>query len=256
MHVRRALLNTSLPILLLLVAAASAQDVGRARVYRINRDALLYESPSADAKILRRIPAGTVVEVTRVLEQWVEVHSTRGNPSGFVRRSYAEPYEGRGRGAGGGRTSAERAFRPGMFRLTDPAIVREEPDMDAPRVATLDAGTQVRVVGRTGNWYRVESATGKPPGYIPVISAVRVSDLDVGAGSDTERERDSDTGSGRDYEAERDRDYDRARDYDPDRDREYDRDRDYDSDRDQDYDRDEDYDPDRGGEHDPGLGSD
>jgi hypothetical protein len=82
-----------------------------------------------------------------------------------VRRSYAEPFDGGDR----------RRFREGTFRLMSPAVVRSGPDMDASAITTLDAGATLRVVGRSGNWYRVESERGdRPPGYIPVISAERL----------------------------------------------------------------------------------
>lgn len=157
-------------LLVLVSASASAFDADRPGTYRVNRTAILYESPSAESRILRRIPAGTLVEVVRVLDQWYEIHSTRGNPNGFIRRSYADPVDGSRR--------LRRTFRPGLFTLLDPVVVREAPDMDARRIGTLAAGTRVRVVGRRGNWYRIESERGRPPGYIPVISARRLRDLE------------------------------------------------------------------------------
>ena len=151
--------------LVLLAGAALAGERDEPGTFRLNRDATLYERPSADAPIVRRLRSGTVVKVVRVTDQWYEVHSTRGNPSGFLRRSYADPFHGR-RG---------REVQAGLFTLKDPVIVRSRPDIDAPAVTTLEPGTKVQVVERVGNWYRIESETGnRPPGYIPVIAAERL----------------------------------------------------------------------------------
>lgn len=139
--------------------------------YRINRSANLYQRPSADARILRTLRAGTVVEVVEIQDQWLRVHSRKGNPDGFIRRSYADPYTRK--------TRRRRAFHPGIYRLTSPTIVRAEPSIDSPKVTTLREGTQVRVVAREGLWYRVESErSGRRPGWIPGIAAQRVRDIE------------------------------------------------------------------------------
>lgn len=163
--------------LLVLGGPASAQDDERLAgdrpgLYVINRPASLYSRPSVDSRIILKIPPQTVVKVVSVTEQWYEVRSTRGKPGGWIRRSYAEPHAG-------GRRRSRRVFRPGVFRLTDPAIMRAEPDIDSRRVTTLREGAEVRVVDKRGNWYRVESASGdRPAGWIPTISAKRTRDLD------------------------------------------------------------------------------
>jgi hypothetical protein len=204
MPIRPTLLNRLLLLIVLLVPlAALAQDTGRPGPFRITRDANLYARPSADSKILRKIPEGVVVNVVKVFEQWYEVRSTRpGNPSGFIRRSYADPAERSARG--------RRKFRPGIFRLTDPAIVRAAPEMESRKVASLKAGTEVRVLTRIGNWYQIESEkSGRSPGYIPAMSARRVGDIDVDRDADRDSDRDSGRASGRDSDRDRDRDYDR-----------------------------------------------
>ncbi|MGH7818388.1 MAG: SH3 domain-containing protein, partial [Candidatus Binatia bacterium] len=68
----------------------AAEAGGRPGTYITNREANLYSRPSADSRILHRIPLRTIVEVVDVSEQWYEVRSRKGKPSGFIRRSYAE----------------------------------------------------------------------------------------------------------------------------------------------------------------------
>ena len=138
----------------------------------INRPAGLYVKPSADSHIIRRLRPRTVVRVVEVLDQWYKVHSTTGHEDGYVRRSYADPYRG-----GGGTGAHARRFRVGTFKLVDPVVVREQPDMNSRKLATLKAGAEVRVVDKdpSGLWYKIESESGnRPPGWIPTQAAKRL----------------------------------------------------------------------------------
>jgi SH3 domain-containing protein len=155
-------------------AQTSDQDEARNRPgdFVINRPASLYAKPSADAHIIRQLHPRTVVRVVEVLDQWYKIESTKGHENGFVRRSYADPYGARGGAAGQG-----RRFRVGTFRLSDPVVVREQPSTSSPKLATLRAGAEVRVVDKdpSGLWYKIESETGnRPPGWIPTQAAKRI----------------------------------------------------------------------------------
>jgi len=148
----------------------------------INRPAGLYAKPSADAHIIRRLRPHTIVKVVEVLDQWYKIHSTTGHEDGYVRRSYADPFQGGSagaRGGGGGAPGQGMRFRVGKFKLIDPVVVREQPDMSGRKLATLKAGAEVRVVDKdpSGLWYKIESETGnRPPGWIPTQAAKRIDD--------------------------------------------------------------------------------
>ena len=58
-------------------------------VYETLRATTVYEDPSASSRILASIPAGTRVNVVNSHGEWLEVHSKRGNPPGFIRRGDA-----------------------------------------------------------------------------------------------------------------------------------------------------------------------
>jgi hypothetical protein len=168
----------ALLIALPLTADAQPSDQADARNrpgdFVINRPASLYAKPSADAHIIRQLHPRTVVRVVEVLDQWYKVESTKGHENGFIRRSYADPSGGGGGGSGAGPT---RRFRVGTFRLTDPVVVREQPNSNSPKLATLRAGAEVRVVDKdpSGLWYKIESETGnRPPGWIPTQAAKRI----------------------------------------------------------------------------------
>jgi hypothetical protein len=174
------MLSFALGLLSVLALAAHAQTPAQDEArngpgdFVINRPASLYAKPSADAHIIRQLHPRTIVRVVEVLDQWYKVESTKGHENGFIRRSYADPYGGGGGGSGAGQ---QRRFRVGTFRLTDPVVVREQPNGSAPKLATLKAGAEVHVVDKdpTGLWYKIESETGnRPPGWIPTQAAKRI----------------------------------------------------------------------------------
>lgn len=163
-----------------LASPARADEGARGRPgdFVTNRPASLYSGPSAESKILRQLKPRTVVRVVEVYDQWYKITSTRGNPDGFVRRSYADPLGERSEGGGG--SGERRRFKVGIFRLTDPVPVRDGPSSDSRRVTTLRAGSEVRVVDKdpSGLWYKIESETGnRPPGWIPTQAAKRLGDV-------------------------------------------------------------------------------
>ena len=50
----------------------------------------LFESPSSSSRVVANIPPATRVEVVSSKGDWLEVHSRRGNPPGFIRRQDAK----------------------------------------------------------------------------------------------------------------------------------------------------------------------
>ena len=50
----------------------------------------LFESASSSSRVVANIPPGTRVEVVSSKGDWLEVHSRRGNPPGFIRRQDAK----------------------------------------------------------------------------------------------------------------------------------------------------------------------
>ena len=58
-------------------------------VYETLRPTPVYENPSASARVVANIPGNTRVSVVSTSGEWLEVHSRRGNPPGFIRRDDA-----------------------------------------------------------------------------------------------------------------------------------------------------------------------
>ncbi len=67
----------------------AARGGAAAGIYETRRATPVYEEPSASAKTVANIPQGTQVTVVSSSGDWLEVHSKRGNPPGFIRRDDA-----------------------------------------------------------------------------------------------------------------------------------------------------------------------
>jgi hypothetical protein len=69
--------------------AAAARRGGAGGTYQTTRSTTVFESPSASSQVVANIPGGTRINVVNANGEWLEVHSRRGNPPGFIRREDA-----------------------------------------------------------------------------------------------------------------------------------------------------------------------
>jgi len=70
-------------------SSSASRRTANLGTYETVRTANVFEEPSASAKIIADIPLGTRVNVVSSKGDWLEVHSKRGNPPGFIRRDDA-----------------------------------------------------------------------------------------------------------------------------------------------------------------------
>lgn len=76
-------------------AAKPAEPVPASRrgaaagIYETVRPTNVFQAPSPGAQMVANIPPGTRVNVVSSSGEWLEVHSRRGNPPGFIRRDDA-----------------------------------------------------------------------------------------------------------------------------------------------------------------------
>ena len=137
----------------------------------ISSPAKLYDHPSLESRVLRRLRTGTRVRVIEVTGDWYRVHSSHpGHPDGYVQRSHAV--------AAPAYAAGRRTFRPGIFRVTRSTPVRAAPSSRSRTITQVHGGAKVHVVGEEGRWYRIESWTERrPPGYIIASAARRLGNL-------------------------------------------------------------------------------
>ena len=71
-------------------SAPTSRRASGAGAYETRDSTPLFELPSSSSRVVANIPAGTRVEVVSSKGDWLEVHSRRGNPPGFIRRQDAK----------------------------------------------------------------------------------------------------------------------------------------------------------------------
>ncbi len=71
-------------------SAPTSRRASAAGAYETRDSTPLFEQPSAASPVIANIPAGTRVDVVSSKGDWLEVHSRRGNPPGFIRRQDAK----------------------------------------------------------------------------------------------------------------------------------------------------------------------
>jgi len=71
-------------------SAPTSRRASGAGAYETRDSTPLFELPSSASRVVANIPAGTRVEVVNSKGDWLEVHSRRGNPPGFIRRQDAK----------------------------------------------------------------------------------------------------------------------------------------------------------------------
>ena len=61
---------------------------------------------------------------------------------------------------------ARSRAEPGVYEITRPTSVYEDPSAASRVVSQISSGTRINVVSSTGNWLQVQSRHGNPPGYV------------------------------------------------------------------------------------------
>jgi len=74
--------------------------------------------------------------------------------------------------------SWRKAPEPGTYEIIRTTAVFEEPSGSSRKVATVERGTRVTVVGSAGEWLEVRSRRGNPPGFIRRDDAMYIQKRD------------------------------------------------------------------------------
>lgn len=136
------------------------------RLYKTLQDVKVRSGPGTRYKIIAEIKADTRVNVTGQQGDWLRVVSKHGRPPGYIDQRFATPISAESV------TPASRLR--GLYKTSANTPVREGPGPHYRLVAKIDKGTEVTVVGGDGDWLKVQSKHGNPPGYIEKRYAERV----------------------------------------------------------------------------------
>src|SRR5262249_7465581 len=142
------------------------QASGPTRLYITLQDVKVRSGPGTRYKIIAEIKAETRVNVAGQQGDWLRVVSKHGRPPGYIDQRFAKPAE----------PETTRSIRSpkGTYTTTADISVREGPGLHYKSVAKIDKDTEVTVVGAEGDWLKVQSKHGNPPGYIEKRYAERV----------------------------------------------------------------------------------
>lgn len=165
----------SLAAALLLAAAVLSKPVAagarpaaaaeRTWPYETTADVKVRSGPGTKYKIVAEIKSGTKVNVVASESEWLKIVSKQGNPPGYIPERYAR--------ALGEPIKKKSAFVPGPYTATSDTPVREGPGLHYKSVAKITKGMRVHVVDAEGDWLKVQSKHGNPPGYIEKRHAQR-----------------------------------------------------------------------------------
>ena len=121
--------------------------------------------PGTQYRVVAEIKSGTKVNVAASDRGWLKVISKQGNPPGYIPEQSAQ--------ATGEPVKRRTSFVEGAYTATTDTPVREGPGLHYKSVAKITKGMKVHVVDAEGDWLKVQSKHGNPPGYIEKRSAER-----------------------------------------------------------------------------------
>ncbi|HEY1266804.1 MAG TPA: SH3 domain-containing protein [Candidatus Binatia bacterium] len=146
---------------------SQAVNSEQTRLYITVQDVKVRSGPGTRYKIIAEIKADTRVNVAGQEGEWLRVVSKHGRPPGYIDHRFAQP--------AGPESAPMRPRNPrGTYKTTADIQVREGPGLHYRSVARIREQTEVMVVGAEGDWLKVQSQRGNPPGYIERRYAERV----------------------------------------------------------------------------------
>lgn len=141
---------------LFFISASFAQRVEGP--YMTTDDVPVRKGPGTNYEVVATIPKGIKVHVVGKEGYWLKVQSKHGNPPGYIDDRYARPLE----------SQPQQSIQSveGVYVTTAEVNLREGPGLHYRVLTTLPKDIRINVVGAQGNWLKVESKHGKPPGYV------------------------------------------------------------------------------------------
>ena len=143
----------------LLPRELSAAQTTKETPYVTTADAQLRKGPGTNYDVIQTIPKETRISVVGKEGSWLKVQSKHGRQSGYIEDRSARPIA----------IAVTRSDSPstaGAYITTGEVNLREGPGTKYKVLRKIPKDTRINVVRINGNWLRVESKTGNPPGYI------------------------------------------------------------------------------------------
>src|SRR5262249_24305218 len=113
--------------------------------------------PGTQFSTIAEIRQNSMVQVVGRDGEWVLIVSQKGNGPGYIETASVKPGTGEGQ---------ESSTPPGKYEPFVDTQVRSGPGLEHSVVARIKKGTKLNVVNEENGWLKVESKSGKPPGYV------------------------------------------------------------------------------------------
>ncbi len=152
---------------MLLRHEVSAAQTPKETPYITTGDAQLRKGPGTKYDVIRTIPKDLKISVVGKEGSWLKVQSKHGNETGYIDEHSARPIAV-------AITKSNSPSVPGAYMTTGEVNLREGPGTKYKVLRKIPKDTKINVVRINGNWLRVESKTGNPPGYIDKRFAKKV----------------------------------------------------------------------------------
>ena len=114
--------------------------------------------PGTQHKIVAKIEPNTKINVSANENGWLKIISKQGNPPGYIDEKFAKPL--------GTPVARMGPSVQGAYTTTADTVVREGPGPNYKTVANVGKNKIIDVVGSQGDWLKVQSKHGRPPGYV------------------------------------------------------------------------------------------
>ena len=145
--------------LLVFAGGVFAQDV--AGPYTTTAEVQVRNGPGNDYAVIATIPKDTKINVAGRTGQWLRVESKLGRQPGYIQEQFARPLS-----SPTANTVGSMSATAGTYTTTTTVNLREGPGTQHKVLRTIPGGVTIHVVRSEGDWLRVESRLGNPPGYI------------------------------------------------------------------------------------------
>ena len=149
--------SCSLVVSAVLLIASGALPQTSGGEYVTTKDTQLRSGPGENYAVVATIPEGIKINVVGREGYWLKVESKRGGKPGYIDEQYASVLQQEQRTA---------TLAAGAYRVISDTDLREGPSLQQRSIARLPAGIKINVVRSEGEWLRVVSTRGGPPGYI------------------------------------------------------------------------------------------
>ena len=132
------------------------------RVYVTTASTKVRTGPGPQFRAIADIGRDARVNVVGRDGDWVLIVSKKGNAPGYIEMASVAPWTGPA-------DEAKETLNPrvdGKYVAAADTQVRTGPGLHYPVIAEITKGTKLNVVDEDNGWLKVESKSGKKPGYV------------------------------------------------------------------------------------------